>query len=158
MKLAIMQLRVARPVADIARSVDMYCAGLGLSVLGRFEDHGGFDGAMLGARGADHHFEFTRYSAHAVAPSPTAEDLWVFYVSDDSAWQERCASMLSAGFREVASFNPYWSRNGRTFADLDGYRVVVQHAAWEARGEQSPSTPPSEYAGTSTGSPRDPVP
>ena len=134
MKLATVQLRVARPVTDIERSVDMYCAGLGLSVLGRFENHSGFDGAMLGVVGADHHFEFTRCSDHPAAPSPTEEDLWVFYVPDDSAWQERCASMLSAGFREVAPINPYWGRNGRTFADLDGYRVVVQHAAWEVRG------------------------
>jgi len=30
----------------------------------------------------------------------------------------------------VPSFNPYWDRDGVTFEDPDGYRVVVQRAAW----------------------------
>jgi hypothetical protein len=38
--------------------------------------------------------------------------------------------MVAAGFREVESFNPYWSTNGRTFQDADGYRTVLQNAAW----------------------------
>jgi len=25
---------------------------------------------------------------------------------------------------------PYWDAHGRTFEDLDGYRVVLQNAAW----------------------------
>jgi hypothetical protein len=32
----------------------------------------------------------------------------------------------------VRAFNPYWDRHGKTFADPDGYRVVLQHAAWPA--------------------------
>ncbi|WP_370881461.1 hypothetical protein [Pantoea anthophila] len=27
-------------------------------------------------------------------------------------------------------FNPYWDRQGVTFCDGEGYRVVIQHAAW----------------------------
>jgi hypothetical protein len=38
--------------------------------------------------------------------------------------------MLAAGFRAVASFNPYWERRGRTFED-PGYRTVRQNAAWQ---------------------------
>jgi len=38
--------------------------------------------------------------------------------------------MIEAGFREVSSFNPYWARQGRTFEDADGYRVVLQRASW----------------------------
>ncbi len=45
-------------------------------------------------------------------------------------WQRLCNNMLAAGFAEVSSFNPYWQRRGRTFADPDGYRVVLQQAAW----------------------------
>jgi len=26
--------------------------------------------------------------------------------------------------------NPYWKRNGRTFEDVDGYRVVLQNGTW----------------------------
>jgi hypothetical protein len=38
--------------------------------------------------------------------------------------------MLTAGFQAVPSYNPYWDRQGRTFADIDGYRVVLQNSAW----------------------------
>ena len=40
--------------------------------------------------------------------------------------------MLAAGFRRVGSINPYWETRGRTFEDLDGYRIVLQNAAWSS--------------------------
>lgn len=124
------QLRVARPVRDLARSAAMYVAGLGLEEIGRFEDHEGFDGVMIGAAGLGYHFEFTSCRSHPVAPSPTPEDLVVFYVPDTADWREGCVKMLAAGFVEVQPYNPYWSRLGRTFEDPDGYRVVLQNASW----------------------------
>jgi catechol 2,3-dioxygenase-like lactoylglutathione lyase family enzyme len=123
-------LRIARPVTDLERTVAMYQAGLGLAELGRFADHDGFDGVMLGQRGAGFHFEFTVSRAHPVHPSPTPEDLFVFYVPDAAEWERTCGAMLGAGFRQVRSFNPYWERVGRTYEDGDGYRVVIQQASW----------------------------
>ncbi len=123
-------LRIARPVSDLERTVAMYKAGLGLAELGRFADHDGFDGVMLGYREAGYHFEFTCCRTHPVQPTPTPEDLFVFYVPDAGEWERTCAAMLGAGFRQVRSFNPYWERLGRTYEDADGYRVVVQQAAW----------------------------
>jgi catechol 2,3-dioxygenase-like lactoylglutathione lyase family enzyme len=127
-----MHLSIARPVADLGRSAAMYRAALDLRELGRFEDHGGFDGVMLApADGeAGYHVEFTFCRNHPVLPAPTPEDLWVFYVEPAEAWERRCQALLDAGFREVQSFNPYWARQGRSFEDPDGYRVVIQHAAW----------------------------
>ena len=123
-------LRIARPVTDLARTQAMYCLGLGLRVVGSFENHEGFDGIMLGVAGAGYHFEFTHCRTHPVAPSPTAEDLAVFYFPALSEWQDACANMLAAGFKQVASLNPYWEARGRTYEDRDGYRVVLQNAAW----------------------------
>ena len=124
-------LRIARPVTDIARSTAMYCAGLRLRVLGSFEDHDGFDGAMLGSSATNWHFEFTHCRTEPVLPNPTKEDLTVFYIEDRGEWEGTCKSMLAAGFRQVASFNPYWESTGRTFEDPDGYRIVLQNAAWK---------------------------
>ncbi|HWI39320.1 MAG TPA: VOC family protein [Burkholderiales bacterium] len=109
------QLRVARPVRDLARSLEMYRRGLELSVLGHFEDHAGFDGVMLGVAGADYHLEFTRCRRHEVIPAPTAEDLLVFYVPDEAEWQSACERMQRAGFRLVTPFS---------------CRVVPQREAW----------------------------
>lgn len=108
----------------------MYCRGLGLRVLAEFEDHDGFDGVMLGAPGEHYHFEFTRSRVHPVRPAPTVEDLVVFYLPSAPRWRAACARMLSAGFRQVAAFNPYWERRGCTYEDHDGYRVVLQRERW----------------------------
>ncbi len=124
------QVRIARPVGDLRRAREMYCRGLGLRVLGSFEDHAGFDGVMLGLEEGNVHFELTRCASHPVAPSPSPEDLAVFYLPSPEEWRLACARMIAAGFREVRSFNPYWERCGRTFEDLDGYRTVLQNAEW----------------------------
>lgn len=123
-------LRVARPVTDLARAEALYVAGLGLQVLARFADHAGFDGVILGFPGHHYHLELTRCRGNPVAPSPTHEDLAVFYLPHEGAWRQACGRMLAAGFREVPSFNPYWDARGRTFEDPDGYRTVLQNSAW----------------------------
>ena len=124
-------LRIARPVSDLARAQAMYCQGLGMRVVGSFENHDGFDGVMLALAGANYHFEFTFCPDHPVAPTPTPEDLAVFYIPDASEWQITCAKMLVAGFRRVHTHNPYWEVHGRAYEDPDGYRVVLQHAKWD---------------------------
>jgi catechol 2,3-dioxygenase-like lactoylglutathione lyase family enzyme len=126
-----MDLRIGRPVSDLERSAAMYREGLGLVELGRFQDHEGFDGVMLGRPDWSCHFEFTYCRSHPVKPAPTPEDLVVFYMPDRSEWERLCRSMRAAGFAEVAPFNPYWQRRGRTFEDNDGYRVVLQQDEWD---------------------------
>jgi catechol 2,3-dioxygenase-like lactoylglutathione lyase family enzyme len=124
------QLRIARPVVDLTRTKEMYCQGLGLAVIGSFENHEGFDGVMLGLPGASYHFEFTHCRAHPVVPAPTPEDLAVFYIPVSTEWQCACASMTAAGFKQVDSFNPYWDIRGRTYEDQDGYRIVLHNTGW----------------------------
>lgn len=133
------QLRVARPVADLARAQSMYMRGLGLALLARFEDHQGFDGVILGVPGADYHLEFTHCRHHPIAPRTTVEDLLVLYLPDAAEWRAVCARMQDAGFAEVASFNPWWDRGGRSFEDADGYRTVLCNAAWEPPLEGGPT-------------------
>jgi catechol 2,3-dioxygenase-like lactoylglutathione lyase family enzyme len=48
MTLAAAHIRIARPTDDIDKLLPFYCDGLGFEVLGRFADHEGFDGVMLG--------------------------------------------------------------------------------------------------------------
>ncbi|HEX7373634.1 MAG TPA: VOC family protein [Steroidobacteraceae bacterium] len=124
------QLRIARPVSDLARAESMYVQGLGYEVLGRFQDHAGFDGVMLGDPGGDHHLEFTYARRHPLMPTPTVEDLLVLYVASHEEWQAACARMSAAGFKHVPAFNPYWDERGQTFEDPDGYRVVLEQARW----------------------------
>jgi len=124
-------LRVARPTDNLQAIAAMYQHGLGLKVLSQFFDHKGFDGIMLGDESMPYHFEFTQQRGHSVGSAPTRDNLLVFYIPDMAEWEKRCQQMLNAGFKQVTSYNPYWDRSGRTFEDLDGYRVVLENSAWE---------------------------
>jgi len=108
----------------------MYAKGLGFTVLAEFKDHRGFDGVILGHPRQPYHIEFTSQREHQVGKAPTQDHLLIFYVPNKDEWEAGCAQMVSAGFRNVPSYNPYWDPQGRTFEDIDGYRVVLQNAAW----------------------------
>ena len=127
-------LRVARPSDDLAALVRFYRDGLGFELLAEFSDHDGFDGVMLGRRGAAYHLEFTRKRGHSAGKAPTQDNLLVFYLPDESEWAEAVTRLEGCGYEPVKSFNPYWERMGKTFADPDGYRVVLQNAPWSSGG------------------------
>src|SRR3954463_10612868 len=129
-------LRVARPSDDLAAVVRFYRDGLGFEVLGEFQDHAGFDGVMLGHRGAGYHLEFTRKSGHPAGRAPTRDNLLVFYLPDADQWSRAVARLEAAGYAAVPSFNPYWDERGNTFEDPDGYRVVLQNASGVGRNDE----------------------
>ena len=124
-------LRVARPTNDLAPLVHFYCEGLGMQRLAGFTAHNGYDGLMLGHPQGPYHLEFTRQEGEAVGHAPTAEHLLVFYFPDAADWQAAVNRLEAAGYAAVVAHNPYWNERGKTFADPDGYRVVLQAAAWE---------------------------
>jgi catechol 2,3-dioxygenase-like lactoylglutathione lyase family enzyme len=127
---SVVQMRVARPTDKLEEVTAFYRDALGFEVLGGFEEHDGFDGVMLGVSGAPYHLEFTRKKGHAVGRAPTEDHLLVFYLPDRAAWQEAVDRVRARGHEPVAAFNPYWDRSGCTFEDPDGYRIVLQNAAW----------------------------
>jgi catechol 2,3-dioxygenase-like lactoylglutathione lyase family enzyme len=123
-------LRVARPTNDLEPLIHFYVDGLGFDILYRFSGHDGFDGVMLGHKGAPWHLEFTVALGHTALRAPSEDHLLILYLPDRGEWETAIGRMRDAGYAAVASFNPYWDRNGMTFEDPDGYRVVLQNAAW----------------------------
>jgi hypothetical protein len=123
-------MRIARPTNDIARLMPFYVEGLGCVILAQFVDHAGFDGAVLGFAGAPYHLEFTRQTGVLAPRAPTEEHLLALYFPDPNEHAAARSRMQQAGFVPVASLNPYWDQNGVTFEDPDGYRIVLQQAAW----------------------------
>lgn len=130
--LAKAHLRVARPTDDLTAVIKFYRDGLGFEVLYEFKDHDGFDGVMLGYKSAAYHLEFTRKSGHKAGRAPTEDNLLVFYLPVEAEWRAAVARLEQAGYHPVKAFNPYWDKKGKTFEDPDGYRVVLQNAAWPA--------------------------
>ena len=120
-------MRVARPTNQLDQVGRMYIEGLGFSLLFSFQDHEGFDGIIVGHPGQAYHLEFTHHRGTKVPGAPSQDNLLAFYIPERQAWEAACSRMLTAGFRPVTSYNPYWDRLGRTFEDIDGYRVVLQN-------------------------------
>ena len=99
-------------------------------MVGSFEGHEGFDGVMLGHRGSGYHLEFTHRRGHPAGRAPTEENLLVFYLPDRAEWRKAVERLEGGGHASVPSPNLYWDRQGITFEDPDGYRIVLQNAEW----------------------------
>lgn len=123
-------IRIARPTDNLRSIIRFYKTGLGFEVLGQFTGHNGFDGVMLGHRGAGYHLEFTRHRGGRAGRAPSKDNLLVLYIPEKQEWRERVDHMIDCGYAPVPSFNPYWDENGKTFEDSDGYRVVLQNGKW----------------------------
>jgi catechol 2,3-dioxygenase-like lactoylglutathione lyase family enzyme len=123
-------VRIARASANLDALLPFYADGLGLQVLFRFDDHEGFDGLIIGHVGAPVHFEFTTCKEAVPTRIPDDDDLVVIYVGDTDEVRKIADRMSRNGFSPVASKNPYWDRTGVTFADPEGFRVVLESANW----------------------------
>ena len=121
-----MELRVARHTERLDEVVAFYRDGLGLPEIGGFRDHDGYDGVFLAVPGTGAHLELTAGGGHG-APAPHAESLLVLYLGDDATVR---AAAERLGADPVAPTNPYWAEHGLTFADPDGFRVVLVWERW----------------------------
>jgi len=122
-----MQLRVARHTARLHEVVRFYRDGIGLTQIGGFRGHDGYDGVFLAVPGTGAHLELTAGGGHG-APAPHPESLLVFYLGDEATVQ---AVAERLGVDPVPPANPYWAEHGLTFEDPDGFRVVLVPERWE---------------------------
>ncbi|HXR90542.1 MAG TPA: VOC family protein [Steroidobacteraceae bacterium] len=119
------QVRIARPTNRLEELVAFYRDGLGLCELGRFCDHEGYDGVMLGLPEAHYHLEFTQRRAGSPCPAPSADNLLVLYILDPDELAGLSKRLQSLGHSPVDPHNPYWRDKSVTFEDPDGWRVVL---------------------------------
>lgn len=119
------QIRIARPVKDLSLIRRFYSEGLGLTEIGHFEKHAGISGIMLGMPDESVHLEFTEHEdAIGIAP-PSDDHLLVFYIQSAEEFEKLTAHMASMGYPTAAPANPYWRGISLTYADPDGWRVVL---------------------------------
>lgn len=127
--LPVTQVRVARPTARLDELVRFYRDGLGLEVIGSFEGHAGYNGVMLGLPGREYHLEFTSHDEGSPCPAPTKDNLLVLYIPDREAINQLTAHLNGLGYSAVPPENPYWEKDGTTFEDPDGWRVVLMNTS-----------------------------
>ena len=123
-------LRIARPTDNLRQLARMYVDGLGFTILSEFSGHNGFDGVILGHAHQPYHLEFTQHRGTTAGGAPTQDNLLVFYVPDRADWNKCCTALAAAGFTEVPAYNDYWNERGKTFEDVDRYRVVIENDSW----------------------------
>ena len=121
-----MQVRLARHTDRLDAVTAFYRDGLGLPELGGFRDHAGYDGVFLDLPGTGAHLEFTSGGGHP-APDPHPESLLVLYLGDAAAVE---AAAKRLGAKPIPPANPYWAEHGLTFADPDGFPVVLVPETW----------------------------
>jgi catechol 2,3-dioxygenase-like lactoylglutathione lyase family enzyme len=120
------QLRIARHTQRLDEVVAFYRDGLGLTEVGGFRDHDGYDGVFLEIPGTGTHLEFTA-GGESLAPPPHPESLLVLYLGDD---QEVRTVVERLGIEPVEPVNPIGPSTGCTFEDPDGFRVVLVAEGW----------------------------
>jgi GNAT superfamily N-acetyltransferase/catechol 2,3-dioxygenase-like lactoylglutathione lyase family enzyme len=123
----VLQLRVARHTERLDELVGFYRDRLGLVEVGGFRNHGGYDGVFLAIPGTGAHLELTTGAGHQ-APVPHPESMLVFYLGDEQAVRTVAARL---GSDPVVPANPYWAEHASTFADPDGFHVVLVPDRWE---------------------------
>lgn len=119
-----MKLRIARHTTDLNRIIDFYGRIMGLKILGEFREHQGYSGVFMGLPGADWHLEFTVSDSPPIH-HPDKDDLLVIYASSLDEFASLKKRFLSNKVKHVTPQNPFWEKNGLTFEDPDGYRVVI---------------------------------
>ncbi len=123
-------VRIARQaVAPAHEILGFYRDGLGLPEIGRFHDHEGYDGLILGLPGTGAHLEFTWCDAPAAPPHP--ESLLVLYLGDEAEVRRRLARL---GAPTVPAANPYWDRHHRPRPGRVSCRAGRRHMAEEGSG------------------------
>lgn len=122
---AIPRLRIARPTSNLHRAVTFWTEIVGFDMLARFEDHDGYDGAIMGHPHASWELEVTHHSSDRPIPSPTEEDLIALYLPIAMATMIT-SRLQSAGYQSREHPNPYWkAMNASVFSDPDGYTLII---------------------------------
>lgn len=128
--LPVLQVRLARPTDRLAEVVTFYVEGLGLALLGGFDDHAGYDGVFVGLPGTPYHLEFTHHVDGSPGDVPSAEHLLVLYLGSREEVAAAAARLGAHGYRPVEAENPYWATIGAvTVPDPDGWQIVLAPTA-----------------------------
>ena len=116
-----MKFRIARHTSRLEQLKDFYVNIIGLSLLGEFKNHSGYDGVFIGNANLDWHLEFTQ-TGESADHKFDEDDILVFY--PENQW-EYTDLLERINTLKVVAKNPYWQENGITIKDPDGHTVVI---------------------------------
>ena len=95
-----------------------------MEVLGAFENHADYNGVFIGKKNQDWHLEFTQ-SNEVPSHIFDEDDLFVFYLQTQKELNIILKKLKENNIAKVLPKKPYWLKNGETYLDPDGYRIVL---------------------------------
>jgi catechol 2,3-dioxygenase-like lactoylglutathione lyase family enzyme len=119
-----MKIRIARHTANLKQITAFYCDVMGFNILGKFDDHNGYNGVFIGQNQQNWHLEFTT-SADAPQHLPDEDDLLVWYADSQQEYDDINHRLSQHSIPSIKAKNPYWNDNGTTYTDPDGFRIVI---------------------------------
>ena len=131
MKMKAVQFRIARPTNQLEAIKKFYTEGLGLTVIGEFKGHQGYDGIMIGLPDKIHHLEFTQTVHDTEILTPTKENLLVFYYDNSEDYDEAIERLKKLNYIPVKPENPYWEGKSETYEDPDKWRIVLYNGVFK---------------------------
>ena len=119
-----MEFRYARHTQNIENIINFYTSVLNFQILGRFNDHDGYDGVFLGIEGENWHLEFTQNNEK---PKSTfdEDDALVFYPKTQTSVDEILENLRIFKVPILKTKNPYWNNKGYCFEDPDGFKIII---------------------------------
>lgn len=118
-----MKFRIARHTSRLEQLKDFYVNIIGLSLLGEFKNHSGYDGVFIGNANLDWHLEFTQ-TGESADHKFDEDDILVFYPENQLEYTDLLERINTL---KVVAKNPYWQENGITIKDPDGHTVVISN-------------------------------
>lgn len=119
-----MVFRYARHTQNLEKLIYFYTSVLEFEVIGKFEDHNGYDGVFLGKAGENWHLEFTQ-DGNLPESKFDDDDILVFYPETLEEFQKILANLEHFKVPTLTPKNPYWKENGICFEDCDHYKIII---------------------------------
>lgn len=119
-----MNFRYARHTQKIESLIYFYTSVLNFEVLGKFENHNGYDGVFLGIKGENWHLEFTQ-SEEKPDSKFDEDDALVFYPTMQKEYDEILENLQKFEVPILEPKNPYWKDKAICFEDCDHYKIII---------------------------------
>lgn len=121
-----MKFRFARHTNNLENLINFYVSNLGFELLGKFENHDGYNGAFLGKQNENWHIEFTQNN-EIVNQTFDDDAILVFYPENKLEFDLLINKITQNNIQFIEAKNPYWNHNGKMLLDPDGYRIVISN-------------------------------
>ena len=121
-----MKFRLARHTSRLEQLKDFYVNIIGLSVIGEFKNHSGYDGVFIGNANLDWHLEFTQ-TGESVDHKFDEDDILVFYPENQFEFESLLERINTQKVVQSLAKNPYWQEKGMTLKDPEGHTVVISN-------------------------------